>query len=175
MIAGEVLSMLVEDLVAWSHHDRGPELGRAPPGPVLAVPAEQRADRGTHGRGARQGSDPERVGGDDLCRHTVLVEQDGERNALVIDECGGVALSSGTDRSEPCPDGENLVVSIADLTGPLATRQSAEVAQEQQNVRPVRPEIPEPMRRALWGSEDLVGEESGIERHESSWRGAAGW
>ena len=71
------------------------------------------------------------LGPDDSGGRAVLVEQHRERDGLVLDERLGVPASTRTDGSDRSSGGEDLLVPIADLTGPLATRQSAEVAKEE--------------------------------------------
>jgi hypothetical protein len=56
-----------------------------------------------------------------------------------------VSAPAGADGCHPCPGCDKFLVSVSDLTGPLAARQSAEVSQEQEDVRIGGPQIPEPM------------------------------
>ena len=173
MVACVLLEVLVEDLVAGSHHDGRPQLGRSAAGLALAMTARERPEAGRElarlqQRGRSYGGGPDDVGGG-----AVLIQQDGERDSLVLDEGLGVPLATGADRRDTCTRGQDLFVSVADLTGPLAARQSAEVAEEEDDLGLFGPQVTEPVLTLIGVDQDLVGELGGIERHRASvWRWA---
>jgi hypothetical protein len=86
---------------------------------------------------------------------------------LVLDEGLGVVLAAGADRSDLSPGGEDILVSIANLTGPLTAGQSSKVAQEKQDLRLLHPEVTEPLFGPVRIDEDLIGKLAGVERHVS--------
>lgn len=63
---------------------------------------------------------------------------------------------------------ENLLVPITDLTGPLATCQSAEVAEKENHLWLFRPTITETVSGLIGINENLVGEGGNIEGHHLS-------
>jgi hypothetical protein len=140
------------------------------------MPAPQRADRGTDGGGSHERPDAERIRGNDLGGRAVFVEQHGEGHVLVFDEGDGVPPPSGADGGHPGPGSGDLVVSIADLTGPLAAGESAEVTQEEEGVGLLGPQIAEAVLGPLRIDENLLGETDGIERHDEppGWDSASG-
>jgi hypothetical protein len=71
----------------------------------------------------------------------VLVEQHGKWHRLVLDEGLCVPFATRADSDDPCPGCQDLVVSLADLTGPFATGDSAKVAKKENQVGLVRPHI----------------------------------
>ncbi len=162
-----LLTVLVQDLVSRPHHDGRSELHRPAARLLLAVAAGERTDPGRERTRIEERARPERSGSDDLGGVAVLVEEDGEWNTLVLDERRGVSLPAGPDGGDEGTCGEDLLVSIADLTGPLTAGQSAEVAQEQQDVGLLEPEVAEPVLGAVGIDENLVGELCSIERHGS--------
>lgn len=165
MVPGKRLAVLVEDFVAWTEHDGGTELKRAPTRLLLSVPSGKRANPCDHCIGAQQRRRTQLAGADDLGGPAVLIEQNRKRHLLVFDEGCGVALSARADGGDVCTRGEDLVVSIADLTGPLAAGQSAKMPQEEQHVGLLCPEITETMVGPVGIDEDLFGELNGVERH----------
>jgi len=132
---------------------------------LLAVPPHERSE--TSGDRIR----PESChctnlsGSDDLGCLAVLVEQDRERHILVLDERRCVTLATRSDGGDPCTRCEDLVVSLADLTGPLAAGQSAKVAQEEKNLRLVLPTVTKAMLGTIGIDENLISELSNIEWH----------
>jgi len=84
---------------------------------------------------------------------------------LVFDEGLGVSPAPRSDCRDPDPGCNEIVVSIADLTGPLATRQSAEVTEKQNDFRSFRPEIAEALLDPIGIDDDVVGKMGDIKRH----------
>jgi hypothetical protein len=122
---------------------------------------------------SHQGRDAEFPCPDDPGSRPVAIEEYRKRNALVLDECLRVPLAARADRRDRGSRGEDLVIPVADLTGPLTTGQSAEVAQEQQHLRAILPQITESVFSAVGIEQDDVGEFCSIERHHpSSWLGS---
>jgi len=160
-----VLVVLVEDLVARPDHDGGAQLHGPSTGVLLPIALEE----GTHpcGNGVRaeQRRGPQRPRAHDLGGIAVLVEQDWERHILVLDERRCIALATRTDGGDLCTRCEDLVVSLADLTGPLAAGQSAKVTQEEKNLRLVLPTVTKAMLGTIRIDEHLISELGNIEWH----------
>jgi len=165
MVAGVVLTVLVQDVVARAHHDGGSELERSAPCVVLSMPAGERPEPGGELPRAEQRCRTERPGSDDLGGRPVLVEQDRERDPLVLDERLCVASTAGADGGDAGTRGGDLVVSISDLTGPLTARQSAEVAQEEQDLGTVAPEVAKAMLSSAGIDEHDIGKLGCVEWH----------
>jgi hypothetical protein len=77
---------------------------------------------------------------------------------LVGDEAGGVVLVAGADRDHLGASGPDLVVALTQLRGMLPAEQSAEMAQEDHDHRPLGPEIAQPVGCAGGVGELEVGE-----------------
>ena len=92
---------------------------------------------------------------------------------LIFDEGLGVAAAAGADGGNARSCGEDLVVSVADLTGPLAAGQSAEVAEKQDHLWPGRPPVAEAFLVAVGIDEYLIGQSLDVKRHEVESRGTA--
>jgi predicted HD phosphohydrolase len=142
-----VVHVLVADLLAGADDERRPELSDPPSGLVDPVPGCPRPLGSLPAAPVcEQPEEPDasnrrRPGG-----AGVVVDQDGERDVLVGDEGGRVSHAAGADGHDlraPAPD---LVVAAPQLRGVLAAEQSAEVAQEDQDDRPIGPEVAEPPR-----------------------------
>lgn len=174
MVSGVVLAILVEDLVAGGHHDRRTELEGAATGILLSMTACKRPETCGDGPWSKDGRRPKRSRADDLSSEAILVEEDRKGHALVFDEGLGVPLPPRADGRDLGTGRKDLVISIADLTGPLAAGQSAEVAKEQQDVRLISPEIPEAVLGLIGIDQHEVGELGGVERHDASCR-ASRW
>ena len=156
MVAREVLVLLEQDLVAGSHHDRRTELHGAATRLLLPVSRTERAETCRDLAGLEHGCGTDASSADDLGRRTILVEQNRERHLLVLDEGDCVAPTAGPDSRDGCPGLEDLFVSVADLTGPLTTRQSAEMPEEEENLWLVTPEIAKPVLRVMCIGQDVV-------------------
>jgi hypothetical protein len=139
----------------------------------LAVTLGHRSQSGHVRRRLEDGSNPERFGTDNVGRGAILVEKDGERNPLNFDEGLGVALAARPDGRHPHPGLDELVVSIADLTGPLAAGDSAKVAQEEDHFGPRRPQVAEPDFDPIGVNHDVVGEGGYIKGHGRELYGAS--
>lgn len=171
MVACELLEVLVEDLIARAHHDGRSQLGRSTAGLPLAMTTGKGTEAGGELARLQQSRRSDRCGADDVGGGSVLIQQDGKRNVLVLDEGLGVAFAACADGGDAGSGGEDLVVSVADLTGPLAAGQSAEVAKEENDLGLLGPQVAEPVFSLVGIDEDLVGELGGIERHRASvWR-----
>jgi hypothetical protein len=86
---------------------------------------------------------------DDLSGFTVFVKQDGEGHLFILDEGSCVSSASGAQCCDARPGFQDLFVPLTDLTGPFPTRQSAEVAQEEQYMAIIGPQVTEAVRGAL--------------------------
>ncbi len=165
MVAGELLEVGEEDLVPGPDDDGGTELERPAAGLVLAVSGGQRAG-GSQSCGRLQSRQcGECAGAHDLRGLPVLVEKDGKGNLLVFDERLCIALASGPDRGHTGPGGEEVVVSAADLTGPLAAGESAEVAEKEEHVGGGLPEPAQAMGRAVGGRKFEAAEGGNVKGH----------
>jgi hypothetical protein len=131
VIAGVILEIGIQEFVPGTDHQRRPQLKRATPGLLLTVPGRRTPDsRSNRGRlGKRHES--ESLGADYFCRRSVLVEKYVEGHPLIFDKRLGVTFPAGSDGDDIRTCGKNVFVSVADLTGPLATRQSAKVPEKQ--------------------------------------------
>jgi hypothetical protein len=85
----------------------------------------------------------------DLSSLAVLVEQDREGYVLVFDEGGGVSSAAGAEGCDSCPGFQDLSIPLTDLTGPFPARQSAKVAQKEEHVTFIRPQVAEAVGRAV--------------------------
>jgi hypothetical protein len=77
----------------------------------------------------------------------------------------GVPTAASADGGDAGSGVDELLISIANLTGPLAARESAEVAQEEQHLGLVYPQVPEPLLGAVGVDESMGCEERHVERH----------
>jgi predicted HD phosphohydrolase len=175
MVGAVVVEMLVADLRARPHDERRAELRHPLAGAMDAVPAGARPLGAGAAAGVRdQPDEPDAAHGRGPRCFGVVVDEDRERHILVSDERGRVALVSradGDDLGAPLLD---LVIEAPQLRSVLAAEQSAEVAQEDQNHRPLGPEVTEPAaptggvekfqvsqagevhRRTLWDNGDMT-------------------
>ncbi len=92
---------------------------------------------------------------------------------LVFNEGTGIAAAAGADGRNARSRGKYLVVSFADLTGPLAARQSAKMAEKQDHLRSGRPPVTEAFLGAVGIDEYLIGQSFDVKRHGVESRGAA--
>lgn len=173
VVAGELLVIGVEQLVAGADDECGPELERAAPRLLLDVPSGQRARRSHHGPRPDHARQPELAGADDLGGGAIFVEQYLEGNPLVLDERQRVALASRADGGDARTCGQDLVIPVADLTGPLAARQSTEVPKEEDHPRILLPSVAQMLGAAMRVDERVTAERRHVEGHESpgmTWR-----
>lgn len=173
MVAGEIFEVGVQQLVARSNHEGRSQLERSLSWRPLAVSAHQRPAGGNRCPGSHHRGQPECLGSHHLGRLAVGVEQHREGNPLFLDEGECVAFASGADGGHFRPGGKQLLVSIADLTGPLAAGQSTKVAQKQQNVGSLPPEVPKAMELAGGILQHHVTEERNVETHDAQAIGVA--
>jgi predicted HD phosphohydrolase len=147
VVGAVVVEVFVADLLAGTDDERGPELGdsssrlvdpvpggASPLGSLAAAPVREEPEESDAPNGSRPGG------------AGVVVDQHGERDALVGDERSRVAHAAGADGHDlptPAPD---LVVAAPQLRGVLAAEQSAEVPEEDQDDRPIGPEVAESPR-----------------------------
>lgn len=168
MVAGVVLEVGVVQLVARTDHQRGAQLQGPAPRSMLDVATRERPEPGRPLPGLDQGRWAERVrAGDPRC-DAVLVEEDLEGDVLVLDERLRIALATRSDRGDIGAGVEDLLIPLADLTGPLSTGQSAEVAEEEHDPWRVRPPRSEALRPAVRVDELDICEGGEVEAHENS-------
>jgi hypothetical protein len=77
------------------------------------------------------------------CRRCVVVDEDKELDPFVAGEGLGVTAITRSDRDDPRPEADDLVVAVAQLRGMLAAVQSTEMSKEHQHDRLVAPQITE--------------------------------
>lgn len=168
MVACEVLVIGVEQLVTRADDEGGTQLERAAPRLLLNVPPGQRSRRRLHGPRLDHARQAELSGARDLGGGAILVEEYLEGNPLVLDERQRIALAASADRGDAGTRGQDLVVSVADLTGPLATRQSTEVTEEENDPGAILPSIGQILGAAVGVDERMTAERRHVEGHESS-------
>lgn len=168
MVACVVLEIGIQQLIAGPDHQGGSELGRSPSGVVLDVASGHSPGAGDPLAGPQQRGGSERLGPDDVGRRAVLVQQDLERDSLVLDECLGVTLPAGADGNDAGTRCGDLFVSVSDLTGPLTTGKSTKVPEEEDERTPFRPPVTQAMERSVGIDELMVCEPGDVEGHESA-------
>ena len=165
MVACEGLLVDVDQLVARRHHKGRSELGG--PATCLVLPV-------TSGEGSRSGKEcirpQQRCGSESIHLNHVrclafLVEEYGERHGFILDERHGVSSVSRADGGHTGAGCDEFLVSISDLTGPLAAGESAEMSEKQENVRIIGPQIPQSMCTAIRIVQREIGESRRIECH----------
>jgi hypothetical protein len=169
VVAGKILAIGIAHDVSRPDHDRPSELERACAGLALAVSGGERPDAGPELRRSHEGERPDPIGADDAGRSAVGVEEHHEGHPFLFDERRGVAPTSGADRRHAASGGEDLVVTIADLTDPLAAGQSAEVAEEQEHMGLLRPQVTQPVLDTRRIGQEQVSEAGDIARHSRRW------
>ena len=147
MVGAVVVEVLVPDLRAGTDDERRPELRDAPPRLVDAVPGCARPLGARPAPPVReQPEEPDAANRRRPGGPGVVVDEHREGDVLVGDERGRVAHTPGSDGHDLAAPAPNLVVAAAQLRGVLAAEQSAEVAEEDQDHRPLGPEIAESPR-----------------------------
>ena len=175
MVAGVILIVGIQQLVAGPDHQGRSQLERSPPGLLLPMAPGERLEAGAD-RGRREVSgEADRLRLDDLSGGSVLIQQHRKRELLVLDEGPGVAFPPGTYCGHDQIGIDEVLLPVADLTGPLATGQSAEVTQEQQHGRSLLPQIAQPVRLTVGIDQAGVGESRHIERHEGHRLAVTAW
>lgn len=163
MIAGILLKVVIQELVAGCDDQCGSQLEGTTPRIALPVPTKQCFGSGNQLPGADQGGLAHRTGTRDLRRRPLFVEQNVERNRLIVNECFGVALASGADCSHIGASIENFLVSVTNLTGSLTARKSAEMAEKEDHLRFSGPSIAETVLILVGVDQHLVCELRNIE------------
>lgn len=165
MVAGVVLEVGIAQVVAGTDDQRCSQLERTAAGVALAVAGDRRPEPGQElsRRDEVEGTGCLRAC--DLSRGSVLVQQNGERDGFVLDERFGVAFPAGPDGRDLGTGLENLLVPVADLTGPLATGQSAKVTEKENHLRSVRPQVTEPHRVLVRVDHNGVRQSCQVEGH----------
>ena len=175
MIPCEVLEILVQDLAARPDHEGRPKLHRASAQIVLALTFQRGAGAGHHLPRPHQRTHREGVGADDASCLAVFIEEDFEGNRLVLDERHGVAATTRSDGRHVGTGVENLLVSLADLTGPFPASESAEVTEEEDDPGVLLPAITQTMLISLRVDQYLVGQGRDIKRHQQILEPYEGW
>jgi len=165
VVTRKLLLVAVDQLVAWHHDERCAELGGSSTCLALAIAASKGSRTCKESIRSDQRSCAETVHLDDVGSLAVLVEQDRERNALVLDERIGVAFPACAESCHTSARCRDLFVSIADLTGPFATGCSAEVSEEQEHVGIFCPQISESMHPTGGVREGEISKSRCVERH----------
>lgn len=165
MIAGVILEICVLQHIPRSDHQRRTQLKRSTAGPFLAMAPSEAPEGRRPGARREHRPDPERIRSGNLGRGSLFVEQHRERNSLVLDEGPGITLATGADGGHARPGRQYLLVTIADLTGPLAAGQSAKVAEKQNHLCLVRPPVTKAFCDSVGIDEHLIGEGTNVETH----------
>ena len=153
MIDGRLVDVFVPDRVAGPDDEGRPELEHTLPGHVDLVPAPPGADRCAVGLRAEHVPCAAALHAGGPRRDGIVVDEYGERDALLLDEVARVACVTGSDRDDLGSGGEDLCTGVAQLRCVLAAVQSPEVAQEDENDRSVCPVIAETMLLAIRAGE----------------------
>ena len=149
MVTGEVLEVRIQQFVARSDHEGGAQLHRPTTRLLLAVSARGRPGTGDPCTGPHHRGHPDLLGAGDLRCSAVLIQQNGKRHPLILDECLGITLPARADGGDLDTCCDEVVVSVADLTGPLAAGQSAKVAEKEDHMGALLPQVAEAMRTAF--------------------------
>jgi hypothetical protein len=145
VVGAVVVDVLVADLFAGTDDERRPELGDPPSHLVDPVPGSARPLGSLPAATVReQPEEPDAPNGRCPGGAGVVVDQHGERDALVGDERGRVAHIARADSHDLGPPALDVVVDAPQLRGVLTAEESTEVAEEDQDHGPVRPEVAEP-------------------------------
>ncbi len=165
MISSVILEILIQQFVAWRDHQSGTQLLPTAAGVALPVPSCSSPKTSPDLGRLHEIESAQRIGADRTGRRAVFVQQHIERDSLIFDEGLGVPLPTSTDGNDACARRQELVVSIADLTGPLAACQSAEMAKKQHHLGILFPSVAEPLFGFVGADQHLVGELGYIEWH----------
>jgi hypothetical protein len=146
MVGGVGVDVLVAETLTRADHERRAELRDAlarlvdPVAGLASAPGTREAARVEQAPRARP---LHRRGSSGA---GVVVDEHREGHVLVGDEASRVPLITGADGDDLGAPPGDLVVVLTQLRSVLPAEQSAEVAQEDQDHRPFRPEVPEPLR-----------------------------
>ena len=88
----------------------------------------------------------------------VVVDENRERDVLLLHELASMQLVPGADREDLRTARSDLLISVAHLRGVLPAVQSAEVAEENEDDRTIRPVVPEAMILAVGAGQDEIGQ-----------------
>jgi hypothetical protein len=129
----------------------------------LTIPARERS------RARKPCVRPDQRGGikivhlDDIRSNAFFVQKDVEGHGFVLDErlrvCGITGAYGCYARSGGC----DLLISISNLTGSLAARQSAEVPQKEEQLALVGPQVTESMHGAIGIGKREIGKGRSVE------------
>ena len=155
----------IQDVVTGSHDDARTELRRPPTQRVLSVASSECPCALQQGVGSKNRDHPETVHLNDVCGKAILIEKDIEWHGLILHERLRILAVAGADRRHADTGRDELVVSIADLTGPLAAGQSAEVSKEEDHMRVLHPQVTQPVGGSLNIGENHLCERLGVEGH----------
>lgn len=86
---------------------------------------------------------------DDLGSFPIFIKEDRKGYLLVLDEGLRIPFASGAERRDGSTGCQDLLVPFTNLTGPLPARQSAKVAQKEEHVTFIRPQVAEAVGRAV--------------------------
>jgi hypothetical protein len=132
---------------------------------VLSVASGKRSCASEEGIRPDQRHCTESVRLDDGCGLAVFVEKYREGHLFILDECHGVPSAPGADCRDAGAGRLEISVIVPDLTGPLAAGQSAEVAEEQQDMRVARPQISQAVHRSFRIGQLKIRQSGRVECH----------
>ena len=148
MVRAVDIEVLVANPITRADHERGPDLPY-PLARFVDVVSTPRRFPSCLPRTRVQELEPvQRSQRRRLRGHRSVVDEDQERDPLVVDERFGVAAITRPDRGDAGAQTGDLVVVLAQLRGMFAAVQSTEMSEEHQHDRLVLPQVTEPMRRA---------------------------
>ena len=163
MVCAVLVEVLVDQPIARTDGERCPELRDATAGLVHAVsgstgpPSARPTPAVEH-----ELEEVRRCQLRDASSDRTVVDEHGEWHVLLRYERGGVGHIPRADGDNLGPAIPDLVVSLAQLRSMLSAEQSAEMAQEHDDDRPLGPEVAESARRAGCVTECDRTERSGL-------------
>lgn len=128
-----VLEICVTQVVSRADHERSPELHWPASRPMLPLARSQRFEGGFVGPQLEKSRCRQVLGADDGRCRAILIEQDPERNVLIVDECAGVASSACADGSHSGTLLGDLCIPVAHLRHPFPARQSTEMTKHEED------------------------------------------
>ena len=149
--------MLIGKYVAGPDYERRAELTRPSAGAVLTMAGRRCLQSAGDRFGSGELEHTSATDLRDLGGLAVGVDQDRERNFLVVDERPRVSRVTGSDGHDLGSSFFDLLVVLAQLRGVVPAMQSPEVPEKHEDYRPVAPVVAEPVIGAVGVGERQLG------------------